>query len=394
MKKFLLLLCVMFLSTAGAQAQNWDTTPDANGKYDGQFDRPTHFPDWSQPTTWPNNMFYLCEVKIGNRQLANYEIAVYDQDNVLRHCCRSKHEDNEHCVLTIMGTEGDTFRFEVVYGDFENPTITKVPDITVPFYTNNIVGNDKPFLLQLPGRFVITDADTELPGDMTAVDVTLERSFKANEWNTICLPFAMNAEQLTKAFGSDVKVGDFMGCKTTYADDEETVVAISVHFETVTSLEANHPYVIRMSKALTSFDVDGVDFHAEAEPSVDRDMLKVKKNVYLYNSFVGNYETNFFVPDQCLFLSDSNFWYSTGISSLKPFRAYFDFYDVLPIAEESESRITMSFDDDEEETTGIDELRGKMEDGRGELYFNLQGCPVSTPKKGLYIKNGKKVLIK
>lgn len=44
-------------------------------------------------------------------------------------------------------------------------------------------------------------------------------------------------------------------------------------------------------------------------------------------------------------------------------------------------------------TTGIDEVRGKMEEVRGE-YYNLAGQRVAQPTKGLYIVNGKKVILK
>ncbi len=48
------------------------------------------------------------------------------------------------------------------------------------------------------------------------------------------------------------------------------------------------------------------------------------------------------------------------------------------------------FDDN---TTGVNEVRGQMEDVRGE-YYDLQGRRVAQPTKGLYIVNGKKVVIK
>ena len=44
-------------------------------------------------------------------------------------------------------------------------------------------------------------------------------------------------------------------------------------------------------------------------------------------------------------------------------------------------------------TTGIDEVRGKMEEVRSE-YYNLAGQRVANPTKGLYIVNGKKVILK
>ncbi len=44
-------------------------------------------------------------------------------------------------------------------------------------------------------------------------------------------------------------------------------------------------------------------------------------------------------------------------------------------------------------TTGIGDVRNLMEEGRGE-YYNLNGQRVAQPNKGLYIINGKKVIVK
>lgn len=66
----------------------------------------------------------------------------------------------------------------------------------------------------------------------------------------------------------------------------------------------------------------------------------------------------------------------------------------LPIATSlftAGARVVMAFDDDE--TTGIADVRGKKPDVRGD-FFDLQGRKVAQPKKGLYIKNGKKVIVK
>lgn len=44
-------------------------------------------------------------------------------------------------------------------------------------------------------------------------------------------------------------------------------------------------------------------------------------------------------------------------------------------------------------TTGVNEVRGQKEESRGQ-YYDLQGRRVAQPAKGLYIVNGKKVVIK
>ena len=53
--------------------------------------------------------------------------------------------------------------------------------------------------------------------------------------------------------------------------------------------------------------------------------------------------------------------------------------------------LEMNFDD--EGTTGVADVRGKMSDVRSD-YFNLAGQRVAQPTKGLYIVNGKKTIIK
>ena len=47
----------------------------------------------------------------------------------------------------------------------------------------------------------------------------------------------------------------------------------------------------------------------------------------------------------------------------------------------------------DEETTGVKDVRGQKED-EGCLIYDLQGRRVAQPAKGLYIVNGKKVVIK
>ena len=61
----------------------------------------------------------------------------------------------------------------------------------------------------------------------------------------------------------------------------------------------------------------------------------------------------------------------------------------LKITSTSASRAFIVLGDD---VTGIDEVRSKTDDGRG-VYFDLLGRRVTQPQKGIYIVNGKKVVI-
>lgn len=160
----LILLTLLTSWAPVSDALAWDAQADSvTGKYDKYYDRPTYFPEWHQPSDWPNNMAYFVAVRIGNsdQRLENYEIAVYDQNNQLRHCGRSYAKDGHLCALTIMGTEGDEFHFKVIYGDhFARPIIKDIPNLTVPFETDFVTGNKaRPYWLTLPVPASLTAND-------------------------------------------------------------------------------------------------------------------------------------------------------------------------------------------------------------------------------------------
>lgn len=232
-------------------------------------------------------------------------------------------------------------------------------------------------------RTVLDETSTAVPTAEANANVRVKRTVKANEWSTLCLPFAMTAVQCKEAFGDDVELADFTGC-----DVDDMTGDIQVNFSNVTAIEANHPYIIKVSAPVTEFTVDGVDIAPEDEPSINKD-----KSGRRYNSFIGTYVAETVIPDYCLFLSDNQFWFSTGKTKMKAFRAYFDLdaagaeYDDAEVA----ARITMAFD--EGETTGIRNLTPALSKGEG-VYYNLKGQQVAAPSKGLYIKDGKKMVVK
>ena len=74
---------------------------------------------------------------------------------------------------------------------------------------------------------------------------------------------------------------------------------------------------------------------------------------------------------------------------LKANRAYLHTtFDVTSVGAHA---LSIVFDD--EETTAISEVKSKKAEVSGD-YFDLQGRKVAQPTKGLYIVNGRKVLVK
>lgn len=264
----------------------------------------------------------------------------------------------------------------------------KVSNVELTTRENNegINLEDVPFTITIgeapDAHFILDENSTMAPAASDGtVDVRVKRTIKAGEWNTICLPFAMSAEQVKAAFGTDVELGDFQGYEV--SDDGET---IAVQFADAQNIEANHPYIIKVEEAVAEFTVDGVAVTPEEEPIVNLGTKRRPK------AFVGNYVAGTTIENGCLFLSDNQFWYSVGSTKIKGLRAYFDFDDLLPEFEDNyaEVRAAIFFVD---QTTGVSErINGKSVQG---MCYDLSGRKVDKPSQsGVYIIDGHKILVK
>ena len=235
------------------------------------------------------------------------------------------------------------------------------------------------FNIKVSKTVVLDESSTVAPTAAPDVNVRVRRTIKANEWSTICLPFAMSEAQVKAAFGNDVEVADF----NDYEYDEEN---INVKFQDVTAIEANHPYIIKVSKVITEFTADGVNIDPQ-EAIVDFDTSRRKNQP---RQMIGTYVANTTLDWGMLFLNSNKFWYSVGNTKMKAFRAYFNFINLIPDFEDNyESRITMSFGN---ETTSIKET-SNLKSQTSNLY-DLQGRKVQKTVKGLYIKNGRKEVVR
>lgn len=202
------------------------------------------------------------------------------------------------------------------------------------------------------------------PVAATGVDVALTRSITAGNWSTLCLPFDMTAEQVNATFGADTKLA---GIKD-YTDN-------TLQAEEITAITANVPCFIKVASDFSSATISGVIIKEGTPEKVISGDFKL----------VGTYSSGI-IANGNYFVSGNQLYKSTGKSKIKPFRAYF-----TGVPADAKARLAF-FDD---ETTSISDATLLMnnEEINGEVY-DLQGRKVDNPVKGLYIVNGKKVLIK
>ena len=88
-------------------------------------------------------------------------------------------------------------------------------------------------------------------------------------------------------------------------------------------------------------------------------------------------------------LMSGKFYMSSGNGNIAAFKAYLQ----VPTASSPAGvRSVLNYVVDDNETTGIEQPQAMQQDG--DAVYNLNGQRVEHPRKGLYIRNGKKVVIK
>ena len=87
---------------------------------------------------------------------------------------------------------------------------------------------------------------------------------------------------------------------------------------------------------------------------------------------------------------DGLMFYKSSGARLSANRAYLQIPTSL-LGSHSSARVLNYFFDDEDGTTGINEVNNDL--GRA-VFYNLNGQRIDSPRKGIYLRNGKKMIIK
>ena len=144
----------------------------------------------------------------------------------------------------------------------------------------------------------------------------------------------------------------------------------SVVLEKVESILANVPFFLKAAEAGSSFNFKDKTIVA-GEPVANVEGAQV----------VGTYAA-ITVPQNSYILSGGNFYFVDSEVSLKPTRAY------ITVAEPVSAK---SLNIDIEEATAINAIESEIANAK---VYDLSGRMIQNPTRGLYIANGKKVLVK
>ena len=204
------------------------------------------------------------------------------------------------------------------------------------------------------------------------VDVQLKRSLTPAQWNTFCVPFTISKDVITEKFGAGTLVYTFGSMNGNV-----------MNFKASTTIEAGKPYIVKPTKEVVDPTFTGVNIVAS-------DPVKSGENGFFMQGTYGA-KTDLLDDGTNLFLGEGNKFYkpAKGSTKMKGMRAFF----IVPQGTNL-AALRANIDG---ATTAIDELTTVVEQPTDNRIYNLQGQFVGTSFEGLhgvYVQNGKKVLVK
>lgn len=211
------------------------------------------------------------------------------------------------------------------------------------------------------------------------VYVTLKRTFfHDNAWNTLCLPFDVDANKVATAFaGAEIREIDLSQCKDN-----------TIQFVPATEIKAGVPYIIKWNENVAEAQTfektfEGVTLVAEPKP------VKVNNDITFTGFYKMTAASELGGTSSVAAIGAGSKLFTVGEGKMKGFRAAF----VLnPSAQLSAFNVVI-----DGVANGIEDLVIDNVKANGRVY-NLNGQYVGNSlnglQPGLYIQNGKKIVVK
>ena len=195
--------------------------------------------------------------------------------------------------------------------------------------------------------------------------IVLKYSLKAG-WNTIILPFAVSD---LSVFGEGVKAYSFNGYE-----------GGKLNFNATTSLNAQTPYILYAEKNKSEIVFKNVTQFRNSTEAADL-RITTSNGATFQGTYApmdaGEMEGKWGIT------TDGHIAKGGASATMKGFRAYFE----LP---EGATAPVLSLEDGPATSISLNTASAQAE----EVYYDLNGRRVEKPTKGLYIINGKKVMVK
>ena len=226
--------------------------------------------------------------------------------------------------------------------------------------------------------------------------------YKDGDWNTLCLPFDVSADQI--AANANFAGATLMTMDVTEKNGfDATDGTLYLWFKSATTIEAGVPYLVKWEKAAyyegneANYDISNPVFEGVTISNSTAQAVESSTEGLETVQMVGTYSPVSVTANDksILFLGDANtLYYSTVDRQIRSCRAYFSVPYINGHAEAKARAFALSFDG--EETTGILEVSANYNGVTDEAWYSLDGVRLSgkPTQRGMYINKGKIILVK
>ena len=207
--------------------------------------------------------------------------------------------------------------------------------------------------------------------DGETTNVTLKRTLQPGGWNTFCVPFAMDAAMVVDKLGTEAVVKQL---DHSVLDGD----VLTLYFVDATAIEAGRAYLVSVVGTLADPVFEGVTVskYPVVTETAYADFVPALSPVVLRS---GDKKSLFVVGGNTL-------TFPSETSTLKSFRGYFHLHDVP-------AGVRLFNMDFENTWTGVESLDASP---ATDEWYTLDGRKLSGKpvQKGIYVKNGCKVMVK
>jgi len=261
--------------------------------------------------------------------------------------------------------------FDGTDGSFVTATITETTDKAITIEAGSkVVYVSKIEIIPNTPTYTLND-ETSTLSDIE--DVESGKNVKFNRtittgWNAICLPFAVSADDLKTIFGDEAEVGEL-------TSSELVGTTQKLNFSRATSITAGKPCLVYSENELSHFTLAGV---GAATTSVSEEATGncTMKGTLVYADEAIN------VDD--IYMASGTLYFAEQAWAIKGFRSW------VKVNEAGARNIEIVMDGT---TTDISAATLGIESD--DETYDLSGRKIESPmKKGIYVINGKKMVIK
>ena len=223
------------------------------------------------------------------------------------------------------------------------------------------------------------------------INTVYVRSMVPDKWYTIMLPFAVSNEKLKEVFGEDTQVWGYSGVYDNTLCFDQPVTEVGE------GMEADTPYLIKpgVGKGEYEFNGQDVDYTPfNASPSLA--VAGGQKGPEHYTSTYQGTYTNQKIPTYAYYLKNNLFYYMPSENTTLGWKAYGGIVYVRDESNAAQGAKSQFFDlavGHSGDVSVIESYQMETKASDQPLY-NLAGQQVSQPIRGIYVRNGKKIIIK